>query len=176
MAGADGDAVNEPQDAPAFDEPARAEDVELKSLAPEYVEARHVSYVRRLEGAVDGHPENRNIALSGPYGTGKSSILDAFESGRKTSTLRLAISTLAPEADGTSSTLTNRIQKEILKQLIYSATPRTLSHSRFSRDMPISWPRAVGDSAIFVGVVAAALAFMNRFPSCRCDEQGGLGA
>ena len=136
--------------------------MELKSLAPQYDEAQHKSYLDRLEKAVED-PKNRNIALSGRYGTGKSSVLDQFQENNKDSTLRLAVSTLAPDTEGV--TLTNRIQKEVLKQLVYSARPRTLRHSRFSRRGPLSWWRAFGESALVVGVLGAMLALLGRLPS-----------
>jgi hypothetical protein len=134
----------------------------LKSLAPEYDEAQHKTYVDRLDAALSD-PRNRNIALSGPYGTGKSSVLDKFQEERENSTLRLAISTLAPDAEG--ATLTNRIQKEVLKQLVYSARPSTLRHSRFSRRRPLSWWQAAGESAAAVGVLGALLTMLGRLPS-----------
>lgn len=143
--------------------------VSLKSLAPRYDEAQHGSYVGRLESAVQD-PKSRNIALSGPYGTGKSSVLDKFEENHKNSTLRLAISTLAPDAEGAS--LTNRIQKELVKQLVYSASPRTLRHSRFSRIAPISLARAFRESVVSVGVLVGLLALLGRLPSLVGTDAG----
>jgi hypothetical protein len=138
------------------------EPASLKSLAPQYDEAQHKTYVDRLDAALKDQ-RNRNIALSGPYGTGKSSVLDKFQQEHKDSTLRLAISTLAPDAAG--ATLTNRIQKEVLKQLVYSARPSTLRHSRFSRRWPLSWRRAAGESAAAVGMLGVLLALLGRLPS-----------
>src|SRR5687767_11402406 len=56
---------------------ATATVVSLKSLAPHYVESQHGTYLRRLNEAIEDS-RNRNIALTGRYGTGKSSILDKF--------------------------------------------------------------------------------------------------
>lgn len=139
-----------------------AAQVVLKSLAPHYEEAQHKTYLDRLEKAIQD-PKNRNIALSGPYGTGKSSVLDEFQEKHADSTLRLAVSTLAPDTEDVS--LTNRLQKEILKQLIYSAQPRTLRHSRFSLRGPLPRWRAVFESILFVGVIGALLALLGRLPS-----------
>ncbi|MFB1296578.1 hypothetical protein ACAG24_013760 [Mycobacterium sp. pW049] len=141
---------------------APASSAKLKSLASHYDEDQHASYVTRLEAAV-GDTHNRNIALSGRYGTGKSSVLDRFEELRKSSTLRLAISTLAPGTDGT--TLTNRIQKEILKQLVYSAGPQTLRHSRFRRRGPLSNKRAIAESTLFVIVIGSLLSLLGLLPT-----------
>lgn len=46
----------------------------LVPLTPEYLEAEHGGYVTALEAALEDN-KIRNIALSGNYGVGKSSIL-----------------------------------------------------------------------------------------------------
>ena len=147
--------------------------VALESLAPRYDEARHKTYLDRLEKAI-GDPRNRNIALSGQYGTGKSSVLDKFEERHKDSTLRLAISALGP--DTAAGTRTNRIQKEVLKQLVYSARPRTLRHSRFSLRGPLPRWRAFLESALFVAAVGGLLALLGRLPSPVATGSGHSGA
>lgn len=141
-------------------------------MAPLYDEARHKTYLDRLENALTD-PKNRNIALSGRYGTGKSSVLDKFQENHKDSTLRLSVSTLAPDIEGV--TLTNRIQKEVLKQLIYSAQPRTLRYSRFRRRSPLSAWRAIGESIVLVGVLGALLALLGRLPSQMATGSGHSG-
>lgn len=108
-----------------------APDVKLRSLAPRYEQSQHESYVRHLESAVED-PKNKNIALTGRYGTGKSSILDEFlarQSNKGQKTLRISINTLGPDGD---EDLTNRIQKELVKQLIYRAAPGEVKRSRFA--------------------------------------------
>jgi len=47
---------------------------ELIVLSPHYDEEHHGLYVRKLEQAVR-NPKVRNIALTGGYGTGKSSVI-----------------------------------------------------------------------------------------------------
>lgn len=133
----------------------------LESLAPRYEEPQHRTYLNRLEEAVKD-PKNLNIALTGRYGAGKSSVLDKFEENHKSTTLRLAISTLGP--DSADATLTNRIQKELVKQLIFSAKPSTLRHSRFSRIIPLPTWRAVAEAAVTVAVVGALLALLGWLP------------
>jgi hypothetical protein len=135
--------------------------VALTSLAPQYQEEHHRTYLGRLENAVK-EPKNLNIALTGRYGAGKSSVLDKFEEPRKSTTLRLAISTLGPNGEG--ATLTNRIQKELVKQLVYSASPRTMRHSRFRRSVALPWHRALGESAAAVTLLGALLALLDWLP------------
>lgn len=55
-------------------------------MASQFDDGQHKTYLDRLEEAVTD-PKNRNIALSGRYGTGKSSVLDEFHETHKASTL-----------------------------------------------------------------------------------------
>jgi len=105
------------------------------------------------------------------YGSGKSSVLNEFARTHK-KTVRLAISTLAPDPDNVNNgnsrpnanTTTNRIQKELVKQLIYSADPSTLKHSRFSRISTLPWWPTYGQSAAGVLVVGVLLALVGWLP------------
>lgn len=51
-------------------------------------------------------------------------MLDQFESKHKDQTPRISINTLGPDED--DEDLTNRIQKELVKQLVYRAKPGKL--------------------------------------------------
>lgn len=155
-------------------------DIELRSLAPEYNEDHHQTYVSRLNAAVSD-PRNKNIALTGRYGAGKSSILDRFirdqetpepedpgsegseETAKKTKkkrrkvsskkVLRISINTLGPDKE---EDLTNRIQKELVKQLVYRAKPGEVRSSEFARTPRLRWWRA-GLDAFTVAVVLVGL-------------------
>jgi hypothetical protein len=128
--------------------------VTLRTLAPEYNKDRHDIYVRHLEDGVQDR-RNRNIALTGRYGAGKSSVLDAFEKKHEQSTLRISINTLGPDED--DEDLTNRIQKELVKQLIYRLKPGQIRRSRFARPKSLTkwWAflQAVGASAVGLGIL-----------------------
>ena len=139
-----------------------AASVALKSLAPMYNEAQHGAYLQRLELAVKDL-KNRNIAITGRYGAGKSSVLDQFQERHPKGTLRLAISTLGP--DPGSATLTNRIQKELVKQLLYGASSGTLRHSRFARITPLSRWRALAEASGTVLVILPILALLGWLPT-----------
>ena len=158
-------------------------DIELRSLAPEYNEDHHQTYVSRLNAAVSD-PRNKNIALTGRYGAGKSSILDEFIQGQETpesedpgnesseevakttkkkrkkasskKVLRISINTLGPDK---GEDLTNRIQKELVKQLVYRAKPGEVRSSEFARTPRLSWWRA-GLDALAVAVVLVGLLWL----------------
>jgi hypothetical protein len=168
--------------AKAEDDP-HAKSFALESLASRYIPEQHESYLRYLQEAVQD-PRNLNIALTGRYGTGKSSILDEFESDSrkrrwrtwfrlKRKTVRITISTLGsnpvqPSAEGTApeaSTLTNRIQKELVKQLIYRTSPREFRFSRFTRIVPLSRVRAAARAAAAVFVIGGMLWLLKLVPN-----------
>lgn len=139
---------------------------ELKPLYPQYDESSHALYAQKLEKALKGADNKiHNIALSGVYGSGKSSILEKvvedLEEERPYTTRTISLAPLAAqleewggekadsvlnedgsaskEPSGTSpkpsndSSITNLIQKEIIKQLLYGTDPRKIPASHFYR-------------------------------------------
>lgn len=139
---------------------------ELKPLYPQYDESSHASYVQRLEKALEGNDNKlHNIALSGVYGSGKSSILEKvvkdLEEERPHTTRTISLAPLAaqlkkqddrkvnsvsdegdsapekpsgaPPKSSNNSSITNLIQKEIIKQLLYGTDPGKIPASHFHR-------------------------------------------
>ena len=81
---------------------AESEIPELKPLYPQYDESSHASYVQRLEKALEGNDNKlHNIALSGVYGSGKSSILEKvvedLEEKRPYTTRTISLAPLAAQ-------------------------------------------------------------------------------
>ena len=113
---------------------------ELIVLSPHYDEKHHGLYVKKLEQAVR-NPKVRNIALTGGYGTGKSSVIqgvsERIHSSKELKKIRpitISLPTIqvvnesAPEDDRT-----DRIQREIVKQLLYRSDPRKMRGSQYRR-------------------------------------------
>lgn len=135
----------------------------LVPLTPEYLEAEHSGYVSALEAALEDD-EIRNIALSGNYGVGKSSILRELGKRLDGRVVELSLSTLAPiEASKLdesiplqATTPTNRIQQEIVKQLLYREDPSKTPASRFRRIERFRWWREFGTAAL-LGLALAVI-------------------
>jgi hypothetical protein len=118
------------------------ESLELRSLAPKYSEADHGIYVQALVRAIEDEPTMRNIALTGAYGTGKSSVLTKVADRYPQRVLTLSLSTVGfdeeilegdSDASPAARTKTNLIQKEIVKQILYRDAPGRMRGSRFRR-------------------------------------------
>ncbi|MCZ6937685.1 DNA-binding protein [Micrococcus luteus] len=135
----------------------------LVPLTPEYLAAEHSGYVSALEVALEDD-EIRNIALSGNYGVGKSSILRELGKRLDGRVVELSLSTLAPiEASRLdesvplqATTPTNRIQQEIVKQLLYREDPSKTPASRFRRIERFRWWREFGTAAL-IGLAVAVI-------------------
>lgn len=113
---------------------------QLETLMPKFIPDQHEDYVAALENAVMEN-DMRNIALSGHYGVGKSSILNEFAKRRGRKVVMISLSTLAPVVDNQVSdaipvqamTPSNHIQREIVKQLLYRELPSKTKASQFKR-------------------------------------------
>jgi len=149
----------------------------LSSLTPRYDPEQHGTYLRRLEEVIK-EPQNLNIALTGRYGAGKSSVLDEFQRRHSRGTQRLAISTLAPDTDGVAQdggtesaraqmATTNRIQKEVVKQLLYGAPPRVEKNSRFSRISVLTLRRAAVEAGGVVAALGVLLFLLGWMPELK---------
>ncbi|WP_241494994.1 DNA-binding protein [Pseudomonas mediterranea] len=135
----------------------------LVPLTPEYLAEEHGGYVAAIEAAF-AKDQIRNIALSGNYGVGKSSIMREVARRQDNRIVELSLSTLAPiEAsllDNSvpiqATTPTNRIQQEIVKQLLYREYPSRTPGSRFRRIERFRWWRAIGTS-VLLGLAVAVM-------------------
>ena len=133
----------------------------LVPLTPEYLEEEHGGYVRAIDAALT-EPKIKNIALSGNYGVGKSSILQQVAENHASKVVEISLSTLAPkiepEVEDTipkqAATTTNRIQQEIVKQLLYREEPQKLTGSRFRRIERFYWSREIGIAGILGFIIS----------------------
>lgn len=147
----------------------------LRSLSPEYVADQHKVYVDILKAELvaTGDKAPRNIALTGHYGSGKSSVLTKVQSELASDGVRvinlslpsLGIGDGRIRTDGDKALdKTNLIQKEIVKQLLYRRKPSDMPASRYSRlDTFQRWPSL--RVAALVGLVATGIALIAKLPN-----------
>src|SRR6266702_5430381 len=150
----------------------------LRSLGPVYEDDLHGRHAAVLLDAITGKSGNpaKNIALAGHYGSGKSSVILGVQAAldeRKMNWVNLSLSSLGIDdtkrarihQDGTLAPLTNLIQKEIVKQLLYRKAPSDMPRSRYIRiDSFRPWPAVIWGALLGVGffMIAVLLGMVNR--------------
>lgn len=109
------------------------------------------------------NPKVLNIALTGPYGSGKSSIIKAFLKRHRPDVLQISLAAFLPEATADGSRVTKQeIERSILQQMLYGASADQVPFSRFKRiKSPGRWSLAFS-LYVILGVVACWHLFRKR--------------
>lgn len=151
----------------------------LLPLTPEYRQEQHGIYFSAIQSALTGadHHKIKNIALTGSYGVGKSSILQKVASKHEKTAVTISLSTLGFADDeepregvaAVASSKTNRIQKEIVKQLLYGQDPVKMPGSRYRRITRFRFGRE-----IVLGLLLAAPITLVFFLSGWSKQLAGL--
>ncbi|MFV2011383.1 MULTISPECIES: hypothetical protein [unclassified Micromonospora] len=150
----------------------------LRSLGPTYEEDLHGRHAAVLLEVLAKNSKSsaKNIAIAGHYGSGKSSVILGVQAGldkQRINWVNLSLSSLGidetnragTQQDGALPPLTNLIQKEIVKQLLYRKAPADMPGSRYFRiDSFRPWPAAIWSATVSVGffVIAVLLGLVNR--------------
>lgn len=97
------------------------------------------------------NPRVMNIALTGPYGSGKSSIIKSFLKGYSRPVLQISLAAFLPDAALAGHRVTRQeIERSILQQMLYGADANRLPLSRFKR---IQAPgRSAGLASLFIAL------------------------
>jgi hypothetical protein len=75
-----------------------------------------------------------NIAITGPYGSGKSSIIRSFLKNYRRSALQISLAAFVAETDTKGGDVSRQeIERSILQQMLYGADAHKLPLSRFKR-------------------------------------------
>ncbi|MCH5263716.1 MAG: hypothetical protein J1F42_12450 [Lachnospiraceae bacterium] len=122
-------------------------------------------YCRALEWALQ-NPQVRNIALSGPYGSGKSSVLRKFREKRPgfkkycidISLASLSQATRKDAPEGIQNSLNPElIEMSILQQIFYRERTRRIPDSRFKRIRRLTSKSLVGQALGLVCLILLGL-------------------
>lgn len=96
-----------------------------------------------------------NVALTGPYGSGKSSVIKSFLKSYGGKPLHISLAAFLPEAVSPAGVVSKQeIERSILQQMLYGADANRLPLSRFKRiQSPSRWWIPVSLFVVF-GLVA----------------------
>lgn len=119
-------------------------------------------YAAALKFATDNQNVS-NIALTGPYGSGKSSIIRSFLKSYPRQALHISLAAFLPEAgDEQRKVKKSEIERSILQQLLYGADADKLPLSRFKRiQSPGVWS-FFRSLYILIGLIALWQMFRER--------------
>lgn len=147
--------------------------MKLGTLRPVYEEDKHGLYVDLLVRDLAGETPPRNVAISGAYGSGKSSVVEGLMKrlgDKSIESMQISLATLNQsrqailEVSG-EETLTAALEKEVVKRLLYSAKPSTIPRSRYQRIIGFQpKPAAAIAFVCGLGVTGAAAAFDVALP------------
>jgi hypothetical protein len=97
---------------------------DINNVDPDRSYSKAISYALK-------NPRIKNIALTGPYGSGKSSIIKAYEKSSDYKFLNISLASFKEEDNNSiDKTL---IERSILQQMLYGADANKLPYSRFKR-------------------------------------------
>ena len=160
----------------------------LKSTKPEFREEQHGRYVYRLLDALYDQ-DCKNVALTGSYGCGKSSILERFilkaeQKGHKVARISFAtfhqecpIITHAPDDEKSSSStrnastnVANNLEREILGQLLYQGKPSKATRSSFNQVHRTSTVKYILETLVLAALFLLAIVMMLFSMDSRRDK------
>ena len=149
-------------------------------MTPKYDESQLRRYVDCLRNAL--YEQNcKSVALSGSYGSGKSSILEQFvkeakEDGHFVAKVSLATFNVDPyrQRDCADSSITALLEREILGQLLYQGDPAKAPKSSFNQIHNASlWCKVKSampvSLIIFIALICALIFHLSKtvtFASC----------
>lgn len=104
-----------------------------------------------------------NIALTGPYGSGKSSIIQTFLKKYRRPALHISLAAFVPEVDSKGKKVSRQeIERSILQQMLYGTDANKLPLSRFKRiQLPSVWS-SFKSFYITLGILALWYVFNRR--------------
>lgn len=104
-----------------------------------------------------------NIALTGPYGSGKSSIIQSFLKKYRRPALHISLASFIPEANSGGDKMSRQeIERSILQQMLYGADANKLPLSRFKRIQSPGVGSIFKSLFIMIGILALWYVFHQR--------------
>jgi len=131
-------------------------------LAPTDEADKNGVYAEALKYAM-GNKRVFNIALTGPYGSGKSSIIKSFLKRFPRRALNISLAAFVPGVDAATKEIHRQeIERSILQQMLYGADANRLPLSRFKRIRSPGFWSFFKTLFILIGVAATTYLLINR--------------
>ncbi|RZJ80000.1 MAG: hypothetical protein EOO47_09005, partial [Flavobacterium sp.] len=130
----------------------------MKDLSPIRNADKDRSYSKILKWAIE-NKSIKNLALSGPYGSGKSSIIQTFQQ-RHPEYHYLNIS-LASFKKSDNKSEVELVLLSILQQIFYYVKSKSMPDSRFKRINPLS-KGEIASKSIFLSLWGVSLIFVLK--------------
>ena len=109
------------------------------------------------------NPKVSNIALTGPYGSGKSSIIQSFLKKYRRPALHISLAAFTPEVDSEGEKVSRQeIERSILQQMLYGADANKLPLSRFKRIQSPGYWSIFKSLFLLLGTLALWYVFHQR--------------
>ena len=143
--------------------------VEYRDLAPIDDASGCEEHIKALEWAV-ASDRIKNIALSGPYGSGKSSIIETFLRRNpllKGKSIKISLATFTQETENGPVVVSENLEEGILKQLFYKVKQCKIPQSRYRKLHKIEY-RPIFWKTVLCALVILAMLFIfcpNTFES-----------
>lgn len=137
-----------------------------RDLAPDDDLKNNAEYFSALEWALE-NPKIKNIAISGPYGAGKSSIIQSFvKKYPKYKYINISLANFSKNDQGEPDELEEtNIEKGILKQFFYKVKQDRIPQSRYRKLKVIKYWRVAVSTLL--AALLATLGFTFLIPSLK---------
>ncbi|ELC8443197.1 hypothetical protein QYB59_002226 [Clostridium perfringens] len=123
---------------------------EYESLTPKDNLDKNNSYIKALKESIDDL-KRKNIAISGIYGSGKSSIIESFkEQYKEYKYLDISLATFISSED---DNLEEELERNILNQIFYKVSYDKMPYSRFRKIKNIRFLHIFKVTLIFISLV-----------------------
>ncbi|NPD47960.1 hypothetical protein [Lentimicrobium sp. S6] len=121
--------------------PKNETDLPYQSLSPTENAEQVEDYLETLDWALNNRKKIKNIAVAGPYGSGKSSVIQTFQNKNKHNKnyhfLNISLATFKEEkpseSNGEKDDILRLIELSILQQLFYHEKDNRIPDSRFKK-------------------------------------------
>lgn len=160
--------------------------IEYVTLTPDDEIANGAEYLKALKWAIDGKKAN-NIALSGPYGSGKSSVIETFLKNNqsiKERSIKISMATfeevLIDEGKPEKKKIElkkEEIEKGILKQLFYKVEHKKIPQSRYRKLHRINfWHILIATIILFIASMIVGYVFWPSILTSVIDKIAVAGS